>query len=158
MLLGVLTRVTAQAEFITAWQTVHAAVASNPKILMFWSPNADSVDDLNGWWPGANYVDIVGMDDYPSSGATFASTYGAFYSGFASRYNKHFCIGETGAVNGGTVAAKEAWVKQLANTDVSAYPCYKSATWFEFDKGGDDFRIIEGQSQATITETLSNFA
>lgn len=156
--MGILTCMTAQAEFITAWQTVHAAVASNPKILMFWSPNADSVDDLNGWWPGANYVDIVGMDDYPSSGATFASTYGAFYSGFASRYNKHFCIGETGAVNGGTVAAKEAWVKQLANTDVSAYPCYKSATWFEFDKGGDDFRIIEGQSQATITETLSNFA
>ena len=53
---------------------------------------------------------------------------------------------------------KEAWVTQLANTDVSAYPCYKSATWFEFDKGGDDFLIIEGQSAGTVTETLSNFA
>lgn len=146
-----------QAQFITAWQIVHAAVASNPKILMFWSPNSDSVSNIQGWWPGANYVDIVGLDVYPQPGATFASIYGPFYNAFAKTYNKHFCIGETGSGND-AVADKEAWVKQLANTDVSAYPCYKSATWFEFDKGGDDFRIIEGQSAGTVTETLSNFA
>ncbi|KAF6241890.1 hypothetical protein HO173_000602 [Letharia columbiana] len=146
-----------QAEFIAAWQRVHAAVASNPKILMFWSPNEDSVANLNGWWPGADYVDIVGMDVYPNPGATFASAYGAFYDGFAQQYNKHFCIGETGAANGGSVADKEAWVARLAKGDVSAYPCYKSATWFEFYKGVD-FRIVEGQSATTVTETLSNFA
>lgn len=148
---------TAQADFVAAWQRVHAAVASNPKILMFWSPNVDSVANLNGWFPGANYVDIVGVDDYPGAGATFASAYGDFYNAFAKGYNKHFCIGETGVANGGSVSDKEAWVKQLANTDVSAYPCYVSTTWFEYDKGVD-FRIIEGQSAATITETLSNFA
>lgn len=124
---------------------------------MFWSPNSDSVTNIQGWWPGANYVDIVGLDVYPGSGATFASAYGAFYNAFAKTYNKHFCIGETGAGND-AVANKEAWVKQLANTDVSAYPCYKSATWFEYNKGGDDFRVIEGQSAGTVTETLSNFA
>lgn len=124
---------------------------------MFWSPNQDSVDDLNGWFPGPDYVDIVGMDVYPESGATFASTYGEFYDAFAQGYNKHFCIGETGAYRGGSVANKEEWVTQLANTDVSSYPCYKSATWFEYDKRVD-FRIIEGQSAATIQETLSNFA
>ena len=48
-------------------------------------------------------------------------------------------------------------MKQLANADVSACPCYKSATWFEFHKGVD-FRIVEGQSAAMIGETLSNFA
>ncbi len=87
---------------------------------MFWSPNVDTVDVLNGWWPGANYVDIVGMDCYPNPGATFASAYGAFYTGFANRYRKHFCIGETGVNDGGSVADKEAWVTQLANTNVSA--------------------------------------
>lgn len=154
-----LTTTTAQADFITAWQTVHAAVASNPKILMFWCPNDDTTSEpVAGWWPGADYVDIVGMDVYPGAGATFASVYGTFYADYASTYNKHFCIGETGAANGGSVANKEAWVTQLANTDVSTYPCYKAATWFEFDKGGDDFRIIQGQSSATIQQTLSNFA
>ena len=130
----------------------------NPKVRMFWSPNVDTVDVLSGWWPGADYVDIVGMDYYPDPGATFASAYGAFYDGFATKYGKPFCIGETGVSNGGTIAEREAWVSQLANTNVtSAYPCYISTTWFEFDKGVD-FRIIQGQSPSTITETLSNFA
>lgn len=146
-----------QADFIAAWQRVHAAVASNPKILMFWSPNNDTVETLQGWFPGPNYVDIVGIDIYPSPDTTFDNAYGDFYNTFAKGYNKHFCIGETGAANGGSVSDKEAWVKQLANTDVSDYPCYKSTTWFEYDKGVD-FRIIEGQSAATVTETLSNFA
>ncbi|KAL9036492.1 MAG: hypothetical protein Q9214_006108 [Letrouitia sp. 1 TL-2023] len=149
---------TAHAEFKTAWQIMHAAVASNPKILMFWSPNQNTTSEpIDGWWPGANYVDIVGIDVYPDPGATFASAYGEFYDAYARRYNKHFCIGETGANHGGSVAAKEAWVKQLANTDVSAYPCYKSATWFEYHKGVD-FRIVQGQSADTIRQTLSNFA
>ena len=147
-----------QAEFIAAWQRVHVAVANNPKILMFWCPNEDSVENVQGWFPGADYVDIVGIDIYPAEpGATFASVYGDFYGAFAKGYNKHFCIGETGVEQGGSVADKENWVKQLANSDVSAYPCYKSATWFEFYKGVD-FRIVEGQSKATVGETLSNFA
>ncbi|KAL9611135.1 MAG: hypothetical protein Q9167_004215 [Letrouitia subvulpina] len=135
------------AEFHTAWQTLHAAVASNPKILMFWSPNQNTTSEpIDGWWPGGNYVDIVGIDVYPDPGATFASAYGEFYNAYARGYNKHFCIGETGANQGGSVAAKEAWVKELANTDVSAYPCYKSATWFEYNKGVD-FRIIQDSVQ-----------
>ena len=149
-------------EFVAAWRRVHDAVATNPKILMFWCPNqpkeGDSIDGIRGWFPGPDYVDIVGIDVYPAEpGATFASAYGDFYDKFARAYNKHFCIGETGVRQGGSVAGKEEWVRQLANADVSAYPCYKSATWFEFDKGVD-FRIVEGQSTATIKETLSNFA
>lgn len=158
LLRDALTSTIAQTDFIAAWQRVHDAVASNPKILMFWSPNSDSVSDLNGWFPGPDYVDIVGMDVYPGPGATFASTYGDFYNTFAQGNNKHFCIGETGAARGGSVANKETWVTQLANTELTSYPCFKSATWFEFDKRGVDFRIVEGQSASTIGETLSNFA
>ncbi|KAL9065392.1 MAG: hypothetical protein Q9161_008248 [Pseudevernia consocians] len=91
-------------------------IASNLKVLMFWSPNADSVSNIQGWWPGANYVDIVGLDVYLQPGATFASTYGPFYNAFAKTYNKHLCIGETASGND-AVADKEAWVKQLADTD-----------------------------------------
>ena len=100
------------------------------------------------------------MDIYPnpSKNPTFASIYGKFYDAFAVRYNKHFAIGETGAGTG-AVAAKETWVKRLTNSSVSGlYPCYKSATWFEYYKGGDDFRMITGQSGTTVRETLSNFA
>lgn len=135
-------------EFITAWQTVHAAVASNPKILMFWCPNIDSVANIQPWWPGADFVDIVGVDNYPPAGTTFETAYGEFYDGFAARYNKHFCIGETGSIEGGTVEAKEAWVSQLATADLSRFPCYKSISWFEYQKHSPDgtqlydYRII----------------
>ena len=125
---------------------------------MFWSPNQDSLSNIQNYWPGPDSVDIGGIDWYPSSSsATFASTYGPFYNAYAKQYNKHFAIGETGFAQGGSVANKEAWVQQLANTDVSAYPCYKSTTWFEFDKGVD-FRIIQGQSATIVEQTLSNFA
>lgn len=82
------------------------------------------------------------MDYYPPAGTTFATTFGDFYDGFAARYNKHFCVGETGSVDGGTVEAKEAWVSQLANVDLNRFPCYKSTTWFEYLKAGHDYRII----------------
>ena len=154
---------TAQTEFIAAWRRVHDAVASNPKILMFWSPNEPSegasIASLQSWFPGTDYIDIVGIDVYPAAepAPTFASVYGDFYDLFAKAYNKHFCIGETGVAHGGSIAAREEWVKHLANSaDVSAYPCFKSATWFEFDKGVD-FRVVEGQSKVTVGETLSNF-
>lgn len=144
-------------EFIEAWQLVHAAVASNPKVLMFWCPNIDTVENIQPWWPGPDYVDIVGVDNYPPGYTTFASAYGDFYDGFAARYNKHFCIGETGSFEGGTVEEKEAWVSQLANVDLNEFPCFKSITWFEYYKTGYDYRIIMGQLPATIKETLSYF-
>ena len=150
-------------EFITAWQNVHAAVANNSKILMFWCPNIDPNENIQPWWPGADYVDIVGVDNYPPAGTSFSSAYGEFYNGFAARYNKNFCIGETGSLNGGTVESKEAWVSELANVDLSEFPCYKSATWFEYvnpvDAHGSkyDYRIIEEQSPATVKRILSYF-
>lgn len=150
-------RIVAADEFITAWQHVHAAVANNPKILMFWCPNYDAVANIQPWWPGADYVDIVGMDNYPPGYTTFASAYGDFYEAFAARYNKHFCIGETGSFNGGTVEEKEAWISQLANVDRNEFPCFKSVTWFEYYKTEYDYRIIMGQLPATIEETLSYF-
>ena len=154
--LEMLTSIAAPAQLITAWQNVHTAVAGNPHVLMFWSPNIDSNTNLYQWWPGANYVDIVGVDVYPEQGSTFASVYGNFYTGFATYYNKHFAIGETGSKEY-TVAAKEAWLKELVSGDYSKYPCYASVTWFEYNKNNDEFRIIEGQSSSTVTQTLSNF-
>lgn len=161
--MGLIQCIIATDEFVTAWQKVHAAVANNSKPLIFWCPNYDTVENIQPCWPGAEYVDIVGMDDYPPAETAFASVYGAFCDGFAARYNKHFCIGETGSFNGGTLEAKEAWVSQLSDVDLNRFPCYKSITWFEYLKASDDggseydYRIIQGQLPAPVEQTLSNF-
>ena len=80
---------------------------------------------------------MVGMDDYPKqSDATFAQTYGDFYNAFSKPYGLPFVIGETGAGSSDTTA-KENWLKQLANSDFSQFPNYKSASWFEYNKEQD---------------------
>jgi beta-mannanase len=122
---------------------------------MFWSPNQASSSDIQPWWPDESTVDIVGIDVYPHS-PNFQQAYGDFYNAFAKKYNKPFAIGETGA-GSGDVSAKEKWVSALANADVQSYPCFVGFSWFEYYKGGEDFRIIEGQSSDTVRQTLSNF-
>ncbi|KAI0379243.1 glycoside hydrolase superfamily [Hypomontagnella monticulosa] len=152
------------ADFIKAWKIVHDAVKDIEGCLMFWSPNQGSVSDLQKWFPGADYVDIVGVDVYVSdTKATFENTFGDFYNTFAKGYNKHMALGETGnRVNNWDVKAN--LVKQLANTYLKAYPCFQSVTWFEYLKvessgqPSTDHRVIMGQSSAHVGQTLGNFA
>jgi hypothetical protein len=96
------------------------------------------------------------MDVYAFPGATFAGVFDGFYTEFARQYNKHMALGET-SVATGSVADRESWAKELANNDLSAYPCFISVTWFEYSRDGGYFRVIMGQSQDTIAETLTNF-
>jgi hypothetical protein len=64
-------------------------------------------------------------------------------------------IAET-ATKPASMSIKQAWVRHLANADLTKYPCFKSVTWFELDKGYD-FRVVMNQSQETIDQTLCNF-
>ncbi|KAI9733813.1 MAG: hypothetical protein M1818_007080 [Claussenomyces sp. TS43310] len=138
-------------EFVSAWKVVHDAVSSNSKIAMFWSPNNvgenQDASGLDPWFPGPDYVDVVGIDCYPSSSSsTFDGCYSSFYKEFSAAYNKPFAIGETGAGD-----FKESWLKQLVSQDASTYPNYVAASWFEYDKEAD-FRIVE-TDDTTLSET-----
>ncbi|PQE08469.1 glycoside hydrolase family 26 protein [Rutstroemia sp. NJR-2017a BBW] len=133
------------SEFITAWKNIHAAVANNPKIKMWWSPNVDtSSAPVAPYWPGPDYVDIVGIDCYPKSlsDSSFESCYGSFYQTYSAAHNLPFAIGETGY---GTSSQNAAWVSQLVNQDMCKYPNYIAASWFEYNKE-ENFLIIEGSS------------
>ena len=85
---------------------------------------------------------MVGINVYPSAGSSFSSVYGNFYNAFSIKYDKHFTIGETGAGDS-SVNSKEAWLSQLVSAGVGAFPNYVAASWFEYNKGGEDFLIIE---------------
>ncbi|KAK3372260.1 glycoside hydrolase superfamily [Podospora didyma] len=145
-------------QFIKAWRTIHNATKDIDGCLLFWCPNnAKLIDLMAEWWPGAEHVDIVGMDQYPSSlSATFKSTYGAFYDAYAKKYNKHMAIPET-ATKPDNATLKQAWVRALASADVRAeFPCLQSVTWFELHKSWD-YRVVMGQDKSVRDRTLSNF-
>ena len=145
-------------QFIKAWRTIHNATKDIDGCLLFWCPNnAKSIDLMAEWWPGADHVDIVGMDQYPgSASATFKSTYGAFYDAYAKKYSKHMAIPET-ATKPDSATLKQAWVRALASADVrTEFPCLQSVTWFELHKSWD-YRVLMGQNESMRGQTLSNF-
>ena len=138
-------------DFSNAWGVVSAAVKDIDGVYMFWSPNyASSGQDLvnDGWYPtsAGSIVDIIGMDIYPAGGSSFASVYSDFCSNWPSI---PFIIGETGSDNGGSTTDKHDWLEQLtAQADLQACPKYLGFSWFEYLKGGTDFRIATGGNTA----------
>ena len=145
--------------FVESWKNIYnAACKDNDKVACFWSPNqaGNPASDLASWWPGEEFVDLVGIDCYPtkdddtSSGALFDKLYGGFYDAFSKPYGLPFAIGETGA----NAEKKEAWLKTLVGQK-EKYPNYVSMSWFEYDKEAD-FRIVEtdegtlGQTKETL--------
>ena len=138
-------------DFSNAWGVVSAAVKDIPGVYMYWSPNYDSSgEDLvsSGWYPKSPQatVDIIGMDVYPSGGSSFASEYQNFCQNWPSI---PFIIGETGSANGGSTTDKTAWLKELTGAAaLQACPKYLGFSWFEYLKGGIDFRIATGGNTA----------
>lgn len=132
-------------DFVTSWKNIYEAnCKDNDKVKCYWSPNQEGdMKNLEPFWPGPEYVDLVGIDCYPKSGDDtsgndlFDRLYGDFYKTYSEPYDLPFAIGETGAGPG----QKEGWLKQLVSQDKSKYPNYVSMSWFEFDKEAD-FRIV----------------
>jgi hypothetical protein len=145
------------AEFLTAWKNMYNTnCKDNPMVKCFWSPNrASNVEkDIGPFWPGRDFVDIVGIDCYPASDEStadpqmFDHCYKRFYDTYSAPYDLPFAIGETGAGNG----QKVDWLKQLVSQETHAkYPNYVSLSWFEFDKEAD-FRVVM-TDQKTLQET-----
>lgn len=123
-------------EFVAAWKNIAAAVADNPKVSMFWSPNNAGGDSskLTAWWPGPETVDIVGIDIYPKSHVSFSDAYKDFHDTFAKAYDKPFVIGETG-YNGSSDDDKTYWLQQLSSPEAkSSLSNYAGFSWFEYNK------------------------
>ena len=140
------------ADFKALWQNI-AKTVDRSKVKMFWSPNSpvypDTVASIGtSWWPGAEYVDVVGMDAYPQKEQTFADVFGDFYDTYAKPNNLPFALGETGWFQGGTDEQKKYWLTQVSSAAaLQRCPNYLGFAWFEYDKPSEgDFRVVMGSS------------
>ncbi|KUI56511.1 hypothetical protein VP1G_03799 [Cytospora mali] len=145
------------AGFKQAWINVADVCKSIDGCYMMWSPNLQDLDTLNNWWPGAEYVDIVAVDHYPSSDSEvqegFEGNYDQFYTEYVKPYGKPFILGET--AYGGS--AKYDWVEDVTNSDFGSYPLYKGAMWFEYNKEAD-FYVVYNASDSEISTFDGNFS
>lgn len=152
------------AEYKTMWQAVANAV-DRSRVKMFWSlvPPFEAgmtVDTLDAeWFPGSEYVDIVGLDAYGEiingEQATFETLMGAF----CAKYPEiPVALAETGWLNGGTTEQKQFWLEQIsANETMEVCPQYIGFSWFEYVKEGD-YRIVLGPDGNIAKDVLATAA
>jgi hypothetical protein len=143
-------------DYVQAWRHVHDVMASTgaSNVSWVWSPNVPywGSTDLSGLFPGAEYVDIVGLDGYnwgtSASWSGWISPQDLFAPGIAQLRTLApgvpILIAETASSEAG--GSKAAW-----NTDLVSYlaaqPDVMGFVWFHMQKEAD-WRINSSDASA----------
>ncbi|KAJ3282341.1 hypothetical protein HDU79_010004 [Rhizoclosmatium sp. JEL0117] len=186
-------------QFVALWQRFYTLMQTiTPDAALVWAPNYDgccSNTPYAPYWPGADYVDWVGISmywkgffvdwpwhvnkvpppDYAQQVIDTGSEGGpvSLYNEYAVKYNKPFCIAETGAAWGrafqsdtGVVSAMDPGPGQVAiqmgfwngflfnATFYKQYPLVKMIHAFEIYKVEDG---VQRDYRATFEPTLTPF-
>lgn len=139
------TRQTTPAQFVAAWRRIHDAFtrAGATNVIWVWNPNdiypVPQVQ-LKPYYPGNAYVDWIGITGYVS--ATGPHTYGGLYAPTVEEIRtftaKPFIIAETSVETG---PDEVAGARQLIIAAVAEHPDVLGLIWFDYNKGGVDWRI-----------------
>lgn len=146
-------------EYKAMWQAVAKGV-DRSRVKMFWSlippfQPGDTVDTMDAeWFPGSEYVDIVGLDAYGEILSGEQATFELMMGAFCAKYpHIPVALGETGWLQGGTTAQKEYWLGQVSSKEtLKVCPQYIGFSWFEYMKDGD-YRIVMG-SDGNIAKSV----
>lgn len=140
------------ADFVAAWRHLHdlfrAEGATNAT--WTWTVNRDTVPDTAAnqpgrYWPGAGYVDWVGLDAYnwgPAPGHRWQTVTQTFGPGLAALepLEKPVILAETGSVEKG--GDKAGWIASLYAGLTGEYrDAVAAAVWFDQQVPGYDWRI-----------------
>jgi Glycosyl hydrolase family 26 len=89
------------AKFVAAWRRIHTIFARQhvPNVSWSWDPSHTAAAP-GPWWPGAAYVDRIGIDGYQRSGQTFADIFASRLAYIRSFTSKPIFIAETSVAPG----------------------------------------------------------
>jgi beta-mannanase len=148
------------ALYVAAWRHVHDLFvqAGASDVLWVWCPNVDGPTPMADVFPGAAYVDIVGLDGY--NRATTSSTWqtpsqilsGPLQTVTALAPGLPVIINETGSGEQG--GSKAAWLSQLFGF-VEAQPALVGVVYSDF---GSDWPLTTSPAAlAAAAQALSGF-
>lgn len=132
------------ARFVAAYRRIvdRFRAAGAKRVQFVWCFNNEStpktVDPFDAW-PGADYVDWVGIDGYNwgttrswGQWASFEQVFGAAYALAVKRApGKPIVIGEMASSEAG--GDKAAWLTEMFNA-LPRYPAIRALTWFDITK------------------------
>ncbi|PZF59578.1 hypothetical protein DEJ23_00610 [Curtobacterium sp. MCSS17_008] len=174
----------APGSYVAMWQHVHdvfQANGANDYVIWNWSPSRidklgnpkyQTLDYLRQYYPGADYVDWVGMSGYYRTAAeqpTFQNTFGATLAQLRQvAPGKHILLNEIGATEtGGTVSdsQKSQWIDSLfdaladpTNRDVIGFAYFSqvATTIVDGARTTNDWRLdSRADSLATFAEGIA---
>lgn len=144
------------AEFVAAWRHVvdHLRAAGVDNIRWVFNPTADTyagTTHVREIWPGAQYVDVLGLDGFNWGRDGQWGRWVSFKRIFASQYRRLTRLHATAPVWICEVASKEprrsdgaprdrreskaAWIRDMMRT--AAFPRLTTLVWFQADKERD---------------------
>ncbi|GAA5912048.1 hypothetical protein JCM8208_006468 [Rhodotorula glutinis] len=149
-------------DFKEAWPLVAAAVADNPLVRMFFTPNVagGGVSDYEKYFPDdlstpdPSPVSPYGLDYYPrSTSETFLDHVQAMYDKWCADGQIKFAMGETGTMWVASVEERLAWLDELTSEETAkAMPHYVGITWFNYDKE-QVFYLYDADKDDTVSAT-----
>ena len=114
--------------WIHIWNIFHQVGATN--VSFVWCPGiSGGVAESAQYFPGAAYVDWIGVDGYDRKGegaGGFAQIFGAWYSAYAG-YGRPLMIGETGAI----ATDQAAYLQGIGSALPSQFPDIKALVYFD---------------------------
>lgn len=135
--------------YVTAFKYVHAKIraAGATNAHWVWAPNnasgAKNPQSLASYYPGDEYVDLIGMDGYNFGTSQTWSSWQSFSQIFSDLYgwiqqhhpNKPVFISEMGTSSTG--GSKAAWINDMFVQLKTNFPKVISIVWFNIDKETD---------------------
>lgn len=125
---------------ILAYRHIHDIFADAPNVKFGWAPNNDSIPDtpensLDKYYPGGEYVDIVGVDgfNFGDPWQTFDEMFRAPLSVLAE-YNKPIYIFSFATAEG---TSKAEWITDTFTKGIPKYPKIAGWIWFNENKEKD---------------------
>ncbi|HYW25299.1 MAG TPA: glycosyl hydrolase [Terriglobales bacterium] len=150
------------ADYVAAWRHLHDVFRQEgaTNVTWTWTPNGETVPDTAAnqperYWPGAQYVDWVGVDSYNWGASahtqwrTFAEMFDANVTAL-STFGKPIILAETASVERG--GDKAAWITALFQTLTGAdRDAVSGVIWFDKAIPGFDWHTnTSAASQAAF--------
>ncbi|GAA5947710.1 hypothetical protein JCM3765_001045 [Sporobolomyces pararoseus] len=132
-------------DFKEGWATVAAAVADNPKVKMFFTPNvAGALEDYVAFMPDdLSTVHLLGIDYYPQKATeSFLDRMKPLYDKYCKDGKILFAIGETGNGWEGPIEDRLTWLDQCTSAETAkTMPHLVGVSWFNYNKERE-FRLF----------------
>jgi Glycosyl hydrolase family 26 len=129
------------AKFVEAYRYLHKFFVGIPNVKFGWVPNNDSVpntpqNQFELYYPGADYVDYVGVDGFNFGGSqqqTFTQMFDSPLTRL-TQYNKPIFIFSMASAD---FAGKPAWITDALTVQLYRYPQVAGWLWFNENKERD---------------------